>query len=579
MRSTLHFRPDARSRTLPRSSQRRGSASGASSMRGPRGESKRSEGAMTDPKARPPFYVTTPIYYISGNPHIGHAYTEIAADVLARTARTRVRLLSDRDGRARPKGRRGGGQSRALPQGVHRPACTQVEGAGADVPRRVRRFHPHDRTAPQAAVIKVFEQLRKTGDVYLGKYEGWYCTNDETFWSKSSSSTDAVPTPSAVARCSGSPKKNWFFRLSAVSRPSARALHGASRVFAPAARLQRDGAMLEEGLDDLSISRANSRLGDSASRRRRDLRVVRRAPQLHHRARLGTRREQFISALAREIQLIGKEIARFHTIIWPATLWALGLQEPRLVFAHGWITVEGEKMSKSKATSSIRSRSQPSSAPTPCVISSCAKPRSATTSRSRAKNSVTRTTAISATISAICCAARSRCSSAIATSIVPAAVESVFAERFADSATTCKRAVSSSNSAGARAIWELVTELNRAIEETQAVGSFKQGRDVELDALALRAVRRFALARTLCCIRSSRKRLKQFGRSSDSKANPKARGARSSRGDGSAPVPSHVRVMLFSRGSKRRSKPPVNFRCLRPGIDPGSTRAAHDALR
>ena len=109
------------------------------------------------------YYVTTPIYYISGNPHIGHAYTTVVADVLARTARTfRPTFFPHRHRRARTEGRQCRGRGRQDAAGVVRRARAALEGALRRVPRRLRRLHSHDRAAPTAKVQRVFERLRET---------------------------------------------------------------------------------------------------------------------------------------------------------------------------------------------------------------------------------------------------------------------------------------------------------------------------------------------------------------------------------------------------------------------------------
>ena len=165
----------------------------------------------------PAFFVTTPIYYISGNPHIGHAYTTIAADVLARTARAAgPRLRADRHRRARPESRR------TPPPPPVRRRKNDVDDLAprwrALAPTFNAEFDDFIRTTDPRhieACIAVFERLRATGDIYLGVYEGWYCTNDETFWPESKLIDGRCPNPECRRPVDWLSEEDWFFKLSA----------------------------------------------------------------------------------------------------------------------------------------------------------------------------------------------------------------------------------------------------------------------------------------------------------------------------------------------------------------------------
>jgi methionyl-tRNA synthetase len=454
-------------------------------MRGPRDESKRTERAMTDPKARPPFYVTTPIYYISGNPHIGHAYTEVAADVMARTARTcrQTFFLTGTD-------EHGGKVANAAAQaGLSPKAWTDqlIERWQSLASTYEISYDDFIRTTEPrhiSACIKVFEKLKESGDVYLGTYEGWYCTNDETFWLESELIDGRCPNPECRREVQWVAEENWFFRLSHYRDRLLAHFRANPNWVRPQRVYNEMVSLLEEGLHDLSISRANLAWGiplpsggvmyvwfDAL------LNYITALDWEHDGARFKT----FWPA---NVQLIGREIARFHTIIWPATLWALGLEEPRLVYAHGWITVEGEKMSKSKGNVI-----DPFEVATELGADSIRyflmreAPFGNDFSISRDKfrhrhngdlgndlgNLLRRSLAM---------LARYR------ESIVPAAVESTLAERFAGLGDDVQARIFELDFRGALdRIWELVTELNRAIEEHKPWVLFKEGRDVDLDAL------------------------------------------------------------------------------------------------
>ncbi len=292
------------------------------------------------------YYVTTPIYYISGDPHIGHVYTTIVADVLARTART-----------FRPTFFLTGTDEHGQKVANAAAAAGKTPQAWCDelVPRWTSlfaRYHiQYDdfiRTTQGRHVEKVrrvFDRLRESGDVYRGKYEGWYCVNDETFWLESKLVDGRCPTCGRdVAWIS---EEDWFFRLSAYRDRLRDHFERNPQWVKPRSVYNEMMAILREGLDDLSISRAGFDwgvpIGDGG------VIYVWLDALLNYITAIGWSEEEarFHTYWPAQTQLVGKEIARFHTIIWPAILWALGESAPQLVFAHGWITVDGQKMSKS----------------------------------------------------------------------------------------------------------------------------------------------------------------------------------------------------------------------------------------
>jgi methionyl-tRNA synthetase len=299
------------------------------------------------------FYVTTPIYYISGNPHIGHVYTTVVADVLARTARTAgpAFFLTGTDEH---------GQKVANAAAEH--GVTPAQWCDELVPRWQSLFAAYHvdyddfiRTTQARHEIKVqrvFERLRESGDVYLGKYEGWYCVNDETFWPESKLVDGRCPTCGREVQWIS--EDDWFFRLSAYRDRLLAHFKSSPQWVRPRSVYNEMVALLEEGLDDLSISRTNFDWGipipegPSTGSGQAVIYVWFDALLNYITAIDWSENEaRFRSLWPASVQLIGKEIARFHTIIWPAILWALGEAAPELVFAHGWITIDGQKMGKS----------------------------------------------------------------------------------------------------------------------------------------------------------------------------------------------------------------------------------------
>jgi methionyl-tRNA synthetase len=292
------------------------------------------------------YYVTTPIYYISGNPHIGHVYTTIVADVLARTARTfrRTFFLTGTDE-----------HGQKVANAAAAAGMTPQEWCDRLVPRWIELFELYHvayddfiRTTEERHVTKVqrvFELLRERGDIYLGKYEGWYCVNDETFWLESKLVDGRCPTCGREVQWIS--EDDWFFRLSAFRDRLLEHFRRNPGWVQPRSVYNEMMAILNEGLEDLSISRTSFDWGVPIPGG--GVVYVWLDALLNYITAIGWSEDKsrFCERWPAATQLVGKEIARFHTIIWPAILWALGEDPPELVFAHGWITVEGQKMSKS----------------------------------------------------------------------------------------------------------------------------------------------------------------------------------------------------------------------------------------
>jgi len=294
------------------------------------------------------FYVTTPIYYVSGNPHIGHAYTSIAADALARYHRTcgKTFFLTGTDEHGQ-KVASAAEQAGMTPQvwtdtlvRKWQDLCARYDVAYDDFIRTSEPRHV-------VQCVEVFERLKASGDVYLGKYEGWYCTNDETFWLESKLVDGRCPNPECGREVQWLSEDNWFFALSKYRDRLLAHYREHPHWVRPERSYNEMFATLEGGLDDLCISRVNLQWGVPLPGG--GVMYVWLDALLNYITALGWSNdsERFRTFWPADVQLVGKEIARFHTIIWPAILWALGLPEPRTVFAHGWITIEGEKMSKS----------------------------------------------------------------------------------------------------------------------------------------------------------------------------------------------------------------------------------------
>jgi methionyl-tRNA synthetase len=294
------------------------------------------------------FYVTTPIYYISGTPHIGHAYTTIAADILARTARAwdgdaRSLTGTDEHGQKVAQSAEAAGKT---PQAYVDELAPQWKSLAPAFDAQFSDFIRTTEPRHRDACIAMFEKMRASGDVYEGTYEGWYCTNDETFWPEAKLVDGRCPNPECRREVQWLSEKNWFFKLSAYTDRLIAHFNAKPDFLRPQSSWNEMMRTLEGGLEDLSISRSTIDWGIPLPGG--GVLYVWFDALINYISALGYPED---TALMQRYwpatHLIGKEIARFHTLIWPAMLWSAGLEAPERVFAHGWLLTDGEKMSKS----------------------------------------------------------------------------------------------------------------------------------------------------------------------------------------------------------------------------------------
>lgn len=299
------------------------------------------------------FYLTTPIYYVNGPPHIGHAYTSIAADVLARWKRlegAEVFFLTGTDEHGQKV------EKAAAAAGLDPQSFTdRVAGEFRRMAERldisfddfIRTTEPRHKRATEA----LWRRLAERGEIYLGHYEGWYAVRDEAFYGEDELRT--LPDGTRVAP-SGAPvewvrEPSYFFRLSAWQERLLAFYEAHPDFIAPAARRNEVISFVKAELADLSISRTSFRWGIPVPDDPAHVIYVWIDALTNYISALGFPDETaprwgFWPA---DLHLVGKEIVRFHAVYWPALLMAAGLPPPRRVFSHGWWTVEGEKMSKS----------------------------------------------------------------------------------------------------------------------------------------------------------------------------------------------------------------------------------------
>ena len=298
------------------------------------------------------FYVTTPIYYINDVPHIGHAYTTVAADVLARWRRAhgqKVMFLTGTDEHgqkvARAAEAAGVDPQRWADRTVERwkETWAQLDIAYDDFIRTTEQRHV-------TAVQHLWDRLHQQGDVYLDTYEGLYCVSCEQFYSPDELVDGKCPIhgrPVELVR-----EENYFFRLSKYADRLLELYKERPGFVRPPARLREVISFVEQGLQDLSISRSTFGWGVPIPWDPKQVMYVWVDALQNYITAAGwdADLERFERIWPVDYHFVGKDILRFHAVIWPAILMAAGLELPMTVQAHGWLLVGGEKMSKTRLT-------------------------------------------------------------------------------------------------------------------------------------------------------------------------------------------------------------------------------------
>ncbi len=299
------------------------------------------------------FYLTTAIDYVNSRPHLGTAYEKICADVIARYKRlcgVETRFLMGNDEHSQNVFRKAG-EAGLDPltycdrmEQEFRQAWARLDISFDDF---IRTTEPRHR----AGVTEIARRLYEAGDIYEGTYEGWYCVGCEAFKQEKDLVGGHCPLHPAVA-LEWIKEKNHFFRLSKYQRPLIAHVQANPEFVTPAIRRNEILRLIESGLEDVSVSRAGQSWGiplpfDAAS-----VAYVWFDALINYASAVGLGSDQalFERWWPADLHIIGKDITRFHTVIWPAMLMAAGLPLPRQVFGHGFMTVNGQRMSKSLGT-------------------------------------------------------------------------------------------------------------------------------------------------------------------------------------------------------------------------------------
>ena len=304
------------------------------------------------------FYLTTPIYYVNDAPHIGHAYTTVAGDVLTRWHRAKgenVWFLTGTDehgekvmNAAEKNGVTPQAWCDRLVEEAWKPVWRDLNIANDDFIRTTEERH-------EVRVQRFLQGLKDAGHIYLAKYEGPYCIGCEEF---------KLPGDLDDGKCKvhGRPvetlsEENWFFRLSAFVPALIERYTKNPEACEPTSARNEVLSFLQGEVKDLSISRSTFNWGIPVPWDTDQVIYVWFDALLNYATAVGLGDEptsdggkKFAQYWPANVHLVGKDILRFHAVIWPAMLMAAGLPVPEKIFAHGWLLVGGEKMSKSKLT-------------------------------------------------------------------------------------------------------------------------------------------------------------------------------------------------------------------------------------
>jgi methionyl-tRNA synthetase len=298
------------------------------------------------------FYLTTPIYYVNARPHLGHAYTTVAADVIARYQRMRgldVRFLTKTDEHGQ-KIERSAAKAEKTPQAFADAVSDEFRTLWDRMGLSYDDYLRTTEARHKRGVQRLFMELQQRGFIYKGTYTGQYCVSDELY-------VDAPPgavCPDCGRVTETVSEENYYFKLSAFERPLLEYYEAHPEFILPETRRNEVMAFVRGGLRDLSISRTSFQWGIPVPGDEKHVIYVWMDALANYITALGYGSDapedqaRFAKYWPADLHLIGKEISRFHCVYWPAFLMAAGLPLPKSIVAHGWLLFEQSKMSKSR---------------------------------------------------------------------------------------------------------------------------------------------------------------------------------------------------------------------------------------
>lgn len=302
-------------------------------------------------KNKDTFYVTTPIYYPSDKLHIGHAYTTVAADTIAKYKAMHgfdTMFLTGSDEHGQKIERKAREEGQPTQEYVNEIVATFKDlwhRLGIDYDRFIRTTDDYH----EEVVQKIFQKLYDQGDIYKGKYEGWYCTPCESFWTERQLGEEKV-CPDCGRELEWIEEENYFFKMSKYADKLLAHIENHPQFIQPETRKNEMINYIKEGLEDLSVSRTSFDWGVPVPFDEEHVIYVWLDAVSNYITAIGYMREEeeFNKYWPADVHLVGKDILRFHTVIWPTLLMALDIPLPEQVFGHGWLLTKEGKMSKSK---------------------------------------------------------------------------------------------------------------------------------------------------------------------------------------------------------------------------------------
>lgn len=288
------------------------------------------------------YYLTTPIYYVNAAPHIGHTYTTVAADLIARWKQMQgyeVVLTTGTDEHGQ-KIERAAKAVNKTPQEYADTISEEFRTQWQKLDLRIDRFKRTSDKHHHEVVQDLFRRCKDNGFVYKSSYTGQYCVSCELYVNDAK---PGDPCPDCGRPTETVTEENFFFKLSAFTEKLLALYESDPQFIQPETRRNEVIAFVKQGLADLSISRTTIKWGIPVPDEEKHVFYV-----------WFDALSTYMSAVQGEgrwpadLHLIGKEIVRFHAIYWPAFLWAAGLPIPKRIFAHGWLLFENDKMSKSR---------------------------------------------------------------------------------------------------------------------------------------------------------------------------------------------------------------------------------------
>ncbi|MDP4159468.1 MAG: methionine--tRNA ligase, partial [Bacillota bacterium] len=298
------------------------------------------------------YYITTPIFYPNSSPHIGTAYTTVAADALARYHRLLgddVRFLTGTDENAQKIVRTAESKNTdplVYVDGVverFKELWNALDISYDDFIRTTEERH-------KKVVQQIFTKLHEQGDIYKSEYSGWYCTPCETFWLENKLIEGKCPNPDCGRDVELLKEESYFFRLSKYQDALLKFINEHPDFIQPTSRRNEMIRFIEGGLEDLCVSRTTFQWGIKVPFDPKHVVYVWLDALINYISALGyPDGENYQQYWPADVHIMGKDIVRFHAVIWPIILMALDLPLPKMVFGHGWyLTKEGGKISKSR---------------------------------------------------------------------------------------------------------------------------------------------------------------------------------------------------------------------------------------